>query len=232
MDFGSDNWRMLGNGPDDSVFPGFQGAGDCVWAGGAHEHMESEYNSKRAVAPFSGKEIIAQYSAYSGYDPKTGANDNGSNVREVLSWRQHKGLVDASGAVHKIGTYVALDPGNLTQLWDALWLFEAVGIGIDFPSSAFDQLNAGQAWDVVPGATSEGGHYIPLVGHPTNNIWTCVTWGQRQTMTAAFLEKYCDEAWAWIDPERYAQVTGLTQQKFADADLEKYITVVASQLAA
>ena len=30
-------WQMLGNGPDDSVQPGFEGAGDCVWAGACEE---------------------------------------------------------------------------------------------------------------------------------------------------------------------------------------------------
>src|SRR6202034_1732511 len=28
--FGFTDWLMLGNGPDDSVAPGFQGCGDCV----------------------------------------------------------------------------------------------------------------------------------------------------------------------------------------------------------
>ena len=32
-------WQMLGNGPDNTVFEGFQGAGDCVFAGGDHESM-------------------------------------------------------------------------------------------------------------------------------------------------------------------------------------------------
>src|SRR5581483_12366997 len=32
-------WEMLGNGPDDTVKPGFLGAGDCVFAGGDHETM-------------------------------------------------------------------------------------------------------------------------------------------------------------------------------------------------
>lgn len=230
-DFGTAGWLMLGNGPDDSVFAGFNGCGDCAWAGPAHEVMESSKNSGRAVPAFSGKTIVEQYSAYSGYDPQTGLDDTGSNVREVLKWRQSQGLVDDAGVAHKIGSYVALEPGNLTQLWEALWLFEAVGIGIQFPQSAMDQTNAGQIWSVVPGAKIEGGHYIPLVGHPTTAVWTCVTWGQRQTMTPQFLTAYCDEAWAWIDAERYSQVTGKTQQGFRDIDLEKYLTLVAQQKA-
>jgi hypothetical protein len=236
--YGTDfsDWLMLGNGPcdDGSVQSGwaaFQGAGDCAWAGPAHEEMEACKNAGRPVPAFTCLNVLQQYSAYSGYNLQTGAGDNGSNVRDVLTWRQTKGLVDAAGAAHKIGTFVSLEPGNTDQLWEALWLFESVGIGINFPNSAMDQFNAGQMWSVVAGTAIEGGHYIPLVGHPVQNVWTCVTWAKRQTMTAQFLTTYCDEAWAYIDPERYNAVTGDTLQKFTDADLDKYITLFSQQIA-
>jgi hypothetical protein len=235
MDFGAAGWLMLGNGPCDdgsieSSWAAYQGAGDCAWAGPAHETMEAAKNAGRPVPSFTCLSILEQYSAYSGYNLQTGAGDNGSNVRDVLNWRQTKGLTDTAGNAYKIGTYVALEPGNTQQLWEALWLFEAVGIGINFPNSAMDQFNAGQIWSVVAGAKIDGGHYIPLVGHPIENIWTCVTWGKRQTMTPQFLTTYCDEAWAYIDPERYNAVTGETPQDFTNADLGQYITAVSSQI--
>jgi hypothetical protein len=225
MDF--PDWLMLGNGPDDTVFAGFQGCGDCAWAGPAHETMEACKNSGQSIPTFSGKTVVDQYAQYSGYNPQTGANDNGSQVRDVLKWRQNTGLLDDAGTSHKIGAYVALEAGNLNQLWEALWLFECVGIGIQFPNSAMDQFNAGQTWSVVAGAQNEGGHYIPLVGHPTNEIWTCVTWGKRQTMTTQFLSTYNDEAWAYIDPLRYSPASGNTGQGFNNAALQQYLTQVS-----
>ena len=33
-----------------------------------------------------------------------------------------------------------------------------------------------------------GGHDVPIVGHPGGGYWTCITWGQRQVMTYAFLQ--------------------------------------------
>lgn len=229
------DWLMLGNGPCDdgsveSAWAAYQGAGDCAWAGPAHEEMEACKNAGRPIPAFTCLNILQQYAAYSGYNLQTGANDAGSSVRDVLNWRQKKGLVDSAGAPHKIGTYVALEPGNTDQLWEALWLFESVGIGIHFPNSAMDQFNTGQMWSVVAGATLEGGHYIPLVGHPIESVWTCVTWGKRQTMTAQFLSTYCDEAWAYVDPERYSAVTGKTLQSFTDADLEQYVTQLSQQI--
>jgi hypothetical protein len=71
---------------------------------------------------------------------------------------------------------------------------------------------------------------VPLVGHPVESVWTCVSWAKRQTMTQTFLTTYCDEAWAYIDPERYEAVTGQTPGGFKDADLEQYITLLSQQL--
>jgi hypothetical protein len=173
--------------------------------------------------------ILNQYAQYLGLKDATelnANNDQGSDVREVFLKRQNPGLLDVNGNAHKVGVFVALEPTNLTDLWEALYLFENVGIGINFPTSAMDQFNSGQPWSVVNGAQIEGGHYIPLVGHPSTNTWTCVTWGQRQTMTPQFLTTYCDEAWAYITPERYNAVTGQTLEHWKDADLERYISLV------
>jgi hypothetical protein len=232
---GPTGWKILGNGPpDDNSIPqadaaALQGAGDCAWAGSAHETMLLCKNARRPVPKFTGLNILQQYSAYSGYDLVTGANDNGSDVVEVLKWRQTKGLVDASGGIHKIGVFVSLEVGNLTELWEALYYFDTVGLGINFPESAMTQLNQGQIWSVVSGAQIEGGHYIPLVGRPTANTWTCITWGQRQIMTEQFVTTYMDEAYCYITLERYNAVTGETPQGVKDYDLEKYLYSLPKQ---
>lgn len=227
MDFGDNGWGMLGNGPDDTVFSGFTGCGDCVWAGAAHEVRQTTHEAGSTIPAFSGKTVVDQYAAYSGYDPATGSNDNGSNVRDALAWRQTKGLLDDSGTAHKIGAYVSIEPGNWQALREASYFFESVGIGIQFPTSAMDQFNAGQVWSIVAGSAIEGGHYVPVEGHPWGGLWTVVTWGRRQIVTWGFLAKYCDEAWAYISTERYNSVTGQTAEKYKDMDLEKFLAQVA-----
>lgn len=238
-------WGMAGNGPvdpDDHSLPASwtsaaDGAGDCTIAGPGHETMEADHNAGRAVSTFNAKTcldaymILTQQANGTAYDPATGSGDTGLNVRDVLAYRQKTGLKDDSGNTHKIGVYVALEPGSLQDLWEALWLFETVGIGIEFPESAMDQFNAGQQWSVVPGAQIDGGHYIPIVGHPTSNIWTVITWGKRQLVTPSFLTKYCDEAWAYVSSERYSHVTGKTLEGYRDADLEAYISLVGKPTA-
>jgi hypothetical protein len=235
--YGTDfnNWGMLGNGPDDDgtldpSWAGYKGAGDCFFAGVGHGIMESTKNAGKPVPAISSLTALRHYSAVTGYNIRTGAGDNGTDVLTALKWLQKTGYTDNNGTAHKIGTYVSLEPGNLAQMWEALWLFEEVGMGFNFPESAMDQFNNGQTWSVVPGAQIDGGHYVPLVGHPTDNVWTCVTWAKRQTMTAAFITKYCDEVYAWIDPDRFNAVTGLTLQKFDEAELEQYIATLMQGL--
>jgi hypothetical protein len=230
-------WGMYGNGPcddgsiTDTSSYAYNGAGDCAWAGPGHETMELNKNAGRPVPKFTSANILDQYAQYlklPNYQALNANNDQGSDVQDVLQIRQTTGLIDVTGTAHKIAAYVSIEPSNLADLWDALYLFETVGIGINFPESAMDQFNENKTWSVVPGAQIEGGHYIPLVGHPTANTWTAVTWGKRQTMTPQFISKYCDEAYAYITLDRYNTVTGETAQGYTDVDLEQYLSLVGT----
>jgi hypothetical protein len=186
-------WGMLGNDQ----------WGDCAWAGPAHETMLLTTEGGKPAA-FTADGVLSDYSAGTGFDPKSGPpgsnpTDQGSQVRAVLGYRRTTGIVDAQGNRHKIGAYVSLNPGDLTQVYQAMYLFQVVGIGIKFPSSAMDQFNRGVPWDVVAGSPIEGGHYVCCVAK-RNNI-DIVTWGALQEMTVAFFTTYCDEAWTYISTE-------------------------------
>jgi hypothetical protein len=186
---GADAWGMLGN---DTV-------GDCVFAGSDHE---TELWTTEAGIPaiFEPENTISDYSAVTGYVPGKPETDQGTDVRQALQYRKLTGLIDANGARHKIGAYLALEPGNIDDLLEAIYLFSAVGIGLQVPESAIDQFNAGQPWSVVHGMQQiAGGHYVPLVACRGNLV--CVTWGRLQQITVQFYNKYCDEAWAILSPE-------------------------------
>lgn len=183
-------WGMLAN----------DRLGDCAIAGPGHEHMLTSAAAGNQVS-FTDEAIVLAYSAITGYNPANPSSDQGSNVRDVLKYRQATGLVDAAGAIHKIGAYVALETGNWEQLLQALYLFEAVGIGIQFPNSAMNQFNAGKSWSVVAGSSIEGGHYIPCIGRPSASDVVVVTWGATEKMTKTFFEKYADEVWGILSPE-------------------------------
>lgn len=185
-------WGMLGNDE----------WGDCAWAGPAHETMMLSAAGGRP-ASFTTAGVLSDYSAGTGFDPHAGPpeenpTDRGSNVREVLGYRRKTGIVDAHGKRHKIDAYLKLDH-TLAHIYTALYLFGAVGIGIEFPESAMQQFNEGKPWSVVKGASIDGGHYIPIVAKRSH--LEVVSWGEIVAMTTGFLQTYADEIWAYVSTE-------------------------------
>jgi hypothetical protein len=228
---------MMGNGPvdDDSLPANWTaargGCGDCTNADPAHAERLAAHDAGRPAPGFSTKTVIDQYILLTGqagaaYDPVSGNNDDGLEIRQVLGYRQKQGYADDHGNRYKIGTYIGIEPNNWQALRECCYLFEVVTVGFRVPQSAMDQFSAGQIWSAVPGMMNNivGGHDVPIVGHPGTGYWTCITWGRRQVMTYGFLQATCDEMWTYIDPERYSAVTGKDYAGYKDADLEAYIT--------
>ena len=173
--------------------------GCCAIAGPGHETMLLNAAAGKQVT-FTDSDIIAAYSAITGYNPADPSTDQGSAVRDVLAYRASTGLTDANDDLHKIGAYVALTAGDWNELLEALYVFECVGIGIQFPGSAMDQFNSSKPWD-VPVSAFEGGHYVPVVARPAESMVEVITWGAKQLMTEAFYSACCDEAWAFVSEE-------------------------------
>ena len=173
---------------------------DCVFAGAAHETMVYLSEAGESAA-FNDQSVLADYSAVTGFDTKDPATDQGTDLQEAASYRQKIGILDASGARHKIDAYVALNPGDLDQLALAAYLFGAVGIGISMPSSAEDQFDEGVPWSVIEGDRIEGGHYIPVIGRNSSGNFLIITWGRLHAATPEFIAKYMDEGLAYLSLE-------------------------------
>lgn len=184
-------WGMLGN----------DAYGDCVWAGAAHETMLWTAEGSAAV-PFTEPVVLSDYSAVTGFKTSDPNTDQGTNMRDAMNYRVKTGVLDAAGKRHKIGAYVAITPGDVTQLKTSIYLFSSAAVGIEFPGSAMDQFNAGKPWTVVKGASVEGGHYVPVVGYLVKqDMFVCVTWGKAQLVAPTFLKKYMDEGYAALSAE-------------------------------
>jgi hypothetical protein len=174
--------------------------GDCVWAGAAHETMVWNHEVGGSVG-FSDREVLADYSAVTGFDPTDPATDQGTDMTAAASYRRKTGVVDALGKRHQIDSYVALNPGDANQLALATYLFGAVGVGIRLPSSAEQQFDNSHPWTVFPGTNIVGGHYIPCIGRNSAGDFLIVTWGRLHAMTPEFYATYCDEVVAYVSLE-------------------------------
>jgi hypothetical protein len=173
--------------------------GDCTCAAAGHLLMEWTANSGKKMFTPTDKQIVAAYSAITGYNPTTGANDNGAVEVDVLNYWRQSGI-----AGHKIGAYAALEPSNHTNVMDSVYIFEGCYIGLQLPLSAQTQTQNNQPWSVPPGGAtgngkpgSWGGHAVPVVAYDARGV-TVVTWGALQVMTWSFFDTYCDEGYAII----------------------------------
>jgi hypothetical protein len=177
------DWGMLGN----------DNAGDCVWAGGDHETMLYNKLMHRVIS-FTPKNALDDYGAVTGYP----ATDEGTDVREAMGYRRTTGLIDALGQRHKIDAYIQIDAKDWETMIKCVWTFGVVGIGFEFPKSAWQEFDTQQPWTVHTGSVAEidGGHYVPVVGSiKPSTCCSVITWGRRQIMTREFYEEYNDETW-------------------------------------
>lgn len=182
-------WWMLGN---DTV-------GDCVLAGAGHETMLWNKEAGHDIT-FTDKSVLSDYSAITGYNPDDPNSDQGTDVQAAASYRKKTGVADGKGQRHKVGAYLAITPGSKTELKQAMYLFSAVGVGINFPASAMTQFNNGKPWTVVSKSPIEGGHYIPAIGYDSKYVYI-VTWGKVQKASWGFIAKYMDEGIVYLSPE-------------------------------
>lgn len=177
-------WYMMHN---DTV-------GDCTCAAAGHQIMAWTANASSEVIP-SDNDIIAAYSAVSGYDPSTGENDNGAVEIDVLNYWRKTGIAN-----HKIDAYVALEPRNHAHIKASIYLFGGCYIGLALPLSAQNQ----RVWSVTRGPNAEpgswGGHAVPCIAFDQHYI-TVVTWGSLMKMTWSFWDRYCDEGYAILSKD-------------------------------
>ena len=185
--------------------------GDCTCAAAGHLIMEWTASAQSKMSTPSDQQIVAAYSAITGYNPTTGANDNGAQELDVLNYWRQQGI-----AGHKIEAYMALEPANHTHVMDAVWIFGGCYIGLALPKSAQAQTSNRQIWSVPPSGTggdgapgSWGGHAVPVVAYDSRSL-TVVTWGALQGMTWGFWAAYCDEAYAILSPDYLKQKSGQT----------------------
>ena len=169
--------------------------GDCVIAGRAHQTLRFEDIEQGAVITITDNDVLKEYFE------ETGGPDTGLVVLDSLNLWRHKGWKAARNTYH-IRACAEVDFANHDEVRQAIFADLGVGLGLQLPKSAQGQIQTGQPWDVTTGPDARpgswGGHYVYVSGYSPNGP-VCVTWGRKQQMTWAWLDKYCDEAYALFD---------------------------------
>jgi len=169
--------------------------GDCVIAGRAHQTLRFEDIEQGSVLMISDKDVLNEYFK------ETGGADNGLIVLDSLNEWRHDGW-KVGKKTYMIQAYAQVNFKNKNEVRQAIYADVGLGFGVQLPIAAQKQIQTGQPWDVTTGPNaapgSWGGHYIYVCGYTPKGP-VCVTWGRKQQMTWAWVNKYCDEAYAIFD---------------------------------
>lgn len=167
--------------------------GDCVAAG-----LANSFNVKAAC---EGQQLVVDPAAVRAfYFALTGGQDTGLVEFTTLQYVGQKGFpLDGSLA---IDGFAQIDGHSVELLKIGTSSFYSAFLGVQLPLAA---QQGGGVWDVVDGPKgvpgSWGDHCLLLAGYDENQV-KLITWGTVQLATWAWLAKYMDEAYVFLDKAR------------------------------
>jgi hypothetical protein len=198
--------------------------GDCVIAAMGHIVQQWTYfaSGGSAMQTMTDAEALAAYEAIGGYNPDDPNSDQGCDMLTALNYWRNQGI-EVAGALHKIGGYVAVDPSNLDEVRQAIYLFGNLFTGVALPVGVQGADDWTVPVDGIYGAAgapgSWGGHCIPNMAESPETL-TCITWGERLKMSHNFFGDYCDEAYAVLSSD-WIESSGAAASGFDLAQLKE-----------
>lgn len=214
------SWPMYAN---DTV-------GDCTCAGTGHylAQLTAFSGQVSGGAMFTDTEILKMYSAISGYNPATGANDNGAELYQVCQYMMSTGLTDTDGKLHKIAGYVDIAQYNvLSVLKQVLNAFGTVYLGVNVGDAEQAAFSAGQPWALSENGTQCGPGGIDhcvIMSYSAFGVSgvaddeTIITWGAEQKINVA---------WAWTN---IGEAIAIVSQDWIEANGESPVGQTITQI--
>lgn len=200
---GPDRWEYYGN---DQI-------GNCVVCAAAHQITTWTSMVGTPVVPTT-DQVVRDYSLMSGYDPRTGANDDGVVLLEAMRRWRAEGICG-----RKILAFTSIDPDDHDLIHTACWMFGGLMMGFAMPEAWQDHRRWGldrEEW-LAPSRfhrfgpwspNSWGGHCVLMAGADPSRF-KIVTWDREIPCSWHAIDTYCDEIYAavsvdWVNGQREA----------------------------
>lgn len=171
--------------------------GDCTCAGMGHAIQVWTHAAGGTMVTLPDAEILIRYEVF-GYRPNDPSTDQGAVETDVLNYWLKNPL-----AGHGLDGYVALQPKDIRDIKDAIWLFGGAYIGVALPLTAQSQ----SVWTVTPQGLvgdgqpgSWGGHCVFVVGYDSRFVYF-ISWGKFMRMSWNFWWAYTDESYGLVSPD-------------------------------
>jgi len=195
-------WGMLGNDQ----------YGDCVEVALVNAICTQAQNAKVQVPQYTTDQVLAMYSAITGFKKSDPSTDNGTDPVDMLNWAQAQGLIVGWGQV---------PINDLGRLATAINLFGCVIAAVQVPENWMDSTT----WD-ANGGPIEGGHAIVLPSYDRTGNCKVETWAELVKLTPAGRAQYGVAAYGIIT-KPWLGGNNQTIQGFDLADLQSALQAVA-----
>jgi hypothetical protein len=193
-------------------FPMFRNdeIGNCTCAAKAHGLQIMNDIAGHDFSPTT-EQVVEAYHLSCGYVEGRPETDNGGIMLNVAKWWRDNAITE-----HKILAFARVDIPDRNEVKLAIDIFGGVDMGVNLPLSAQAQEESGDVWHVVNGNSgrpgSWGGHDMWCSRYDGKHLYY-VTWDEQKPATWSWVEKYADEAYAyitedWLDAQGKT-VTGL-----------------------
>ncbi|HVM48371.1 MAG TPA: hypothetical protein VMU04_10105 [Candidatus Acidoferrum sp.] len=193
--------------------------GDCTCAAYANKALDW-CTAARLPFTLTTQQVLQAYAAITGFNPVTGANDNGASAPQVLEYCRTQGI-----GGHKIEAYAFINPNSPTLLRIGHNLFGGLYFTLDMPAAWQQQTNGG-TWFVpesgtetgpgVPG--SWGGHAVDCYGYDESYFYV-PSWTLPLAVTVQAVGVYGDLIAVLMGPD-WAQPGKVCPTGFAYQDLK------------
>jgi hypothetical protein len=163
--------------------------GDCVIAAGYHYEATVTGNAGNLFTATQAQ-IVNDYGAIGGYVAGDPSTDQGCDVQTALNYWLNRGFANGT----KLVGHISVDPTNVSELQQAMFLFENLYFGVELPDSWINPFPSadGFVWDKdVPNPSN--GHAFLGVGHDSNGI-KIDSWGLFGTMTYKAIASLCSSS--------------------------------------
>lgn len=170
------------------LFPmlGNDQAGDCTFAGWGHFKTIANGLVGRKSIPTEKDTLNAYYKF-------THGQDSGCNELDIMRKGKKCGILG-----EKVPFYVSVNPKNLKEVRQTIWLFGAIYIGFNVQQSCQDDFENRVPW--TPGQLLNEGHCV-ITPNYTHDMFTNLTWGNTQEGTVDWWNECVDEAWLIVFPQ-------------------------------
>ncbi|MFT8482731.1 MAG: hypothetical protein ABF689_06940 [Gluconobacter cerinus] len=155
--------------------------------------------------------VLSAYAEVTGFDPQTGANDDGTILLDQLNhWRTHGLPRPGQPGRDYLTAYGIISPTDIQGIKRGICYLGGVLAGVQVPRG-FMSLGLGETWDLSKLSGTdlepEGGHAIALTGYTPAGVFFN-TWGTRTFMPWDTLLKICDEAYGLLSRQNWLGIPG------------------------